>query len=218
MKSKLAYLRNAGALALLLIGLLSSCAIENPASLEGAAYPAGSHGYPLPPSSTPYPPTETKEPGYPYPPTRTPFTYIAPECEEDYLNGATLTPTPSDRFTWVPSLTYEEVGDAAPEKIVELLLNKLFEQHTGSGDKFWSLKDYEINKITILKKFDCRGPNQLENYFGSLSYSVQPVDNYYSQWLAGGAFESGDGWITSGTHFVLVKTTSTYYLKLTGNG
>ena len=176
--------------------------------------------YPLQNTSTPFPPTPTKEPGYPYPPTITPF---HPVCEEDYhlnFDGVTTTPTvtPSIWFPKDATLSVEEIGNTNPEESVKMLLGKYLTQFKSQDSGYWILKSYEIYQISIFSQSQCHGPNQLENYWGHLGYAVEPGDMRKSNWWAGGAVEVKPGWISNGTDFILIKTRSYFELKLTGNG
>jgi hypothetical protein len=227
------FLRLAFVLALLLF--VSSCSNQNIltsgqaqqdptptlfiTSLGGNPYPLNNQGTPIIPSLTPIPPTETKDPAYPAPIPRPSFTlFPVPRCDEDYLRGAIGTPAPSDSYNRFPPMTYSEVGRASPEEIVKMLLGKHLEQFMNLPNKSMGLVEYAVRQISIDHMNQCRGPDQIENYLGYLVYSVKPVSTNYSNWLVGGAGESGDGWINFGTHFVLIKTTSTFELKLIGNG
>ena len=206
--------------------------------LTSNPYPAGNHpiqntpilfpptdvhasGYPYAPTITPLSPILTKVPGYPYPLTTTPF---HPVCLGDYdlnSNVVTTTPTATPNI-WFPrdaTLTVEEIGNANPDEIVKLLLEKYLAQFKFANTENWQLESYEVYKISITRQNQCVGPNQLWNYWGHLSYAVEPAgDLHNSWWYAGDAREVKPGWISHGTDFILIKTNSYFELKLTGNG
>jgi hypothetical protein len=194
----------------------------------GTPYPFGGNPYPMgyvtvtsSPTYATVPPTFTQ---VPYLPPPTPAASLSQShCYEETLNfynhGATVTPT-SPGWNWdYPTLTYAEVGNAAPEEIAKLLLAKYFDQFKTPRATHWELENYVINRISITTKIDCGGPNELENYWGHVEYSVKPpADARDIFWLAGGAQQFPDGWIANGLDFVLIKTKSDYELILTGNG
>jgi hypothetical protein len=194
-----------------------------PYLIEGTPYPMDYVTVTSSPTYATVPPTFTQVPYLP-PATLAP-TLSHPPCYEDIVNfydhGATATPTPPGwYYQQLTTLTYAEVGNAAPEGIVKLLLDKFFDQFITPHATHYQLEDYAIYSISITTKIECGGPTDLENYWGHVEYAVKPPATARDIfWLAGGAHPVGDaGWIGNGTGFTLIKTKSDYELILTGNG
>lgn len=170
------------AFSLIMIWLISSCSnkyFKNPGETQQTLLPDASMAtigvYPLPSVYYQLALSPTHVPGYPYPSTPTPITPY-PMCEEDYhTNSATSTPTPTGWYVKDPTLTFDEVGNAGTEDIVKLLLEKYFEQFLTPEAVNFQIKDYAIDSVMINNVIQCRGPNQLENIFGRLAYSIEPA-------------------------------------------
>ncbi len=121
-----------------------------------------------------------------------------------------LVPARTSPEPYLPSLSREEAGDAAPVEVAQVLLERWL-HHYRTGDVGWNdrLANYEIEKVELVSQ-------QGDQFVVTLSFSVKPALRD-SGWIAGNGLISGTGWIEGKFLFVTIERDSQTY-RVVGMG